>query len=187
MGTRQHGARAPPPGLGLWTRPTPPSKTRSCNIAQQYSCNLSPLSTQHCDQVPQMIGQGVKEWGEWAGHHNPESWKLLVCHALQHLLIGTKGSRYYFHTMKPHVISRYPLLPQPHISHSTLELQRSSISSMGQTEHSKSGRRSEGEGEVAQSCPTLCDLTGCSLPGSSVHGIFQARVLEWVAISFSNA
>ena len=41
------------------------------------------------------------------------------------------------------------------------------------------------ESEVAQSCPTLCDPMDCSLPGSSVHGIFQARVLEWVAISFS--
>ena len=40
-------------------------------------------------------------------------------------------------------------------------------------------------GEVAQSCPTLCDPTDCSLPGSSIHGIFQARILEWVAISFS--
>ena len=39
--------------------------------------------------------------------------------------------------------------------------------------------------EVAQSCPTLCDPVDCSLPGSSVHGIFQARILEWVAISFS--
>ena len=38
--------------------------------------------------------------------------------------------------------------------------------------------------EVAQSCPTLCDPMDCSLPGSSVHGIFQARVLEWVAMSF---
>ena len=41
------------------------------------------------------------------------------------------------------------------------------------------------ESEVAQSCPTLCDPMGCSLPGFSVHGIFQARVPEWVAISFS--
>ena len=41
------------------------------------------------------------------------------------------------------------------------------------------------ESEVAQSCPTLCNPTDCSLPGSSVHGIFQARVLEQVAISFS--
>ena len=39
--------------------------------------------------------------------------------------------------------------------------------------------------EVAQSCPTLCDPVDCSLPGSSAHGIFQARILEWVAISFS--
>ena len=42
------------------------------------------------------------------------------------------------------------------------------------------------ESEVAQSCPTLRDPMDCSLPGSSVHGIFQARVLEWVAIAFSN-
>ena len=41
------------------------------------------------------------------------------------------------------------------------------------------------ESEVAQSCPTLCDPMDCSLPGSSVCGIFQARVLEWVAIAFS--
>ena len=38
------------------------------------------------------------------------------------------------------------------------------------------------ESEVAQSCPTLSDHMDCSLPGSSIHGIFQARVLEWVAI-----
>ena len=42
------------------------------------------------------------------------------------------------------------------------------------------------ESEVAQSCPTLSDLFDYSLPGSSVHGIFQARVLEWGAITFSN-
>ena len=43
----------------------------------------------------------------------------------------------------------------------------------------------ESETEVAQSCPTLGDPMDCSLPSSSVHRIFQARVLEWVAISFS--
>ena len=41
------------------------------------------------------------------------------------------------------------------------------------------------ESEVAQLCPTLSDPMDCSLPGSSVHGIFQARVLEWGAIAFS--
>ena len=43
------------------------------------------------------------------------------------------------------------------------------------------------ESEVAQSCPTLSDPMDCSLPGPSVHGIFQARVLEWGAIAFSEA
>ena len=41
------------------------------------------------------------------------------------------------------------------------------------------------ESEVAQSCPTLSDPVDCSLPGSSIHGIVQARVLEWDAIAFS--
>ena len=41
------------------------------------------------------------------------------------------------------------------------------------------------ESEVVQSCPTLCNCMDCSLPGYSIHGIFQAKVLEWVAISFS--
>ena len=43
----------------------------------------------------------------------------------------------------------------------------------------------KGESEVTQSCPTLHDPMDCSLPGSSIHAIFQARVLEWVAIAFS--
>jgi len=43
----------------------------------------------------------------------------------------------------------------------------------------------ESEKEVAQSCPTLSDPMDSSLPGSSIHGIFQARVLEWGAIAFS--
>ena len=42
------------------------------------------------------------------------------------------------------------------------------------------------ESEVTQSCPTLSDPMDCSLPGSSVHGIFQARILEWVAVTFSD-
>ena len=41
------------------------------------------------------------------------------------------------------------------------------------------------ESEVAQSCPTLCDPVDCSLSGFSVHGILQARIPEWVTISFS--
>ena len=41
------------------------------------------------------------------------------------------------------------------------------------------------ESEIAQSCPTLSDPMDCSLPGSSIRGIFQSRVLEWGAIAFS--
>ena len=47
-------------------------------------------------------------------------------------------------------------------------------------------KKVKSESEVAQLCLTLSDPMDCSLPGSSIHGIFQARVLEWVAISFSN-
>ena len=43
------------------------------------------------------------------------------------------------------------------------------------------------ESEVTQSCPTLSDPMDCSLAGSSIHGIFQARVLEWGAIAFSKS
>ena len=50
--------------------------------------------------------------------------------------------------------------------------------------HSNAKEVSEGN-EVSQSCLTLCDPMDCSLPGSSVHGILQARILEWVAIPFS--
>ena len=46
-------------------------------------------------------------------------------------------------------------------------------------------RKVKSASEVAQSCPTLRDPMDCSLPGSSIHGIFQARVLEWGAIAFS--
>ena len=46
-------------------------------------------------------------------------------------------------------------------------------------------RKVKSESEVAESCPTLSDPMGCGPPGSSIHGIFQARVLEWGAIAFS--
>ena len=47
-------------------------------------------------------------------------------------------------------------------------------------------KKVKSESEVAQSCLTLCNPMDCSLPGSSVHGILQARVLEWGAIAFSD-
>ena len=53
------------------------------------------------------------------------------------------------------------------------------------TKVSQAMKVKESESEVAELCPTLCDPMDCSPPGSSVHGILQARILEWVAISFS--
>ena len=52
--------------------------------------------------------------------------------------------------------------------------------------HFRQCMKVKSESEVAQSCLTLSDPMDCSLPGSSVHGIFQARVLEWGAIAFSD-
>ena len=46
--------------------------------------------------------------------------------------------------------------------------------------------KGKSESEDAQSCPTPSDPKECSLPGSSIHGIFQAKVLEWGAVAFSN-
>ena len=54
-----------------------------------------------------------------------------------------------------------------------------------QRQQIESNYRYESESEVTQSCPTLCNPVDCSPPGSSVHEILQARILEWVAISFS--
>ena len=54
------------------------------------------------------------------------------------------------------------------------------------TEQLNNNKPTGEEIEVAQSCLTLCDPVDCSPPGSSIHGIHQARILEWVAISFSS-
>ena len=73
-------------------------------------------------------------------------------------------------------------------------LEREGVLQVGRkqsTEHFLQSHKEDGfnlwsESEVAQLCLTLCDHMDCSLPGSSIHGIFQARVLEWIAISFSS-
>ena len=73
-------------------------------------------------------------------------------------------------------------LPNPGIEPGSPELQVDSLLSESPEGWSVHGGS---ESEVAQSCPTLSDPRDCSPPGSSVHGISQARILEWGAISFS--
>ena len=71
---------------------------------------------------------------------------------------------YIYHTYIFHILFLYNLLQDTEYSYTVKET----------------------ESEVAQSCPTLCDPMDSSLPGFSVHGIFQARVLEWVVISLTS-
>ena len=72
----------------------------------------------------------------------------------------------------------------PGIKPRSLALQADSLPTEPPGKPNNKGKERK-KSEVAQWCPTLCYPVDCSLPGSSVHGIFQARVLEWVAISFS--
>ena len=76
-----------------------------------------------------------------------------------------------------------PLVPWGLLPPSLLVIARSQV--ISDAEPTFLSASWESESEVAQSCPTLCDPMDCSPPGSSVYGIFQARVLEWAAISFS--
>ena len=66
---------------------------------------------------------------------------------------------------------------------STGKARQGGLNSWGLASLNHASRRSGNE--VTQSCPTPCDPTNCSPPGSSIHGIFPARILEWVAISIS--
>ena len=61
-------------------------------------------------------------------------------------------------------------------------LEHASISDRNGNQYNYFRKLHSSESEIAQSCPTLCNPMDCSLPGSSIHGIFQARVLEWIAI-----
>ena len=81
-----------------------------------------------------------------------------------------------------------PNIPYPQHSNLPLfsSLQRTCLPGDHLKEKWKEGKKErKQEREVTQSCLTLCDPMGCSPPGSSARGIFQARILEWVAISFS--
>ena len=68
--------------------------------------------------------------------------------------------------------------------HHLLVLSVSQPSAISQSISGGPQGRTAAAAKSLQSCPTLCDPTGCSPPGSPIHGIFQARVLEWVAIAF---
>ena len=98
------------------------------------------------------------------------------------LKMGLKSLRIGEISKEESVVKKIEHCPEHHI---VLWSRYCYIISILQDEKLKLGKGYVKWSEVAQSCPTLCDPMDCSLPGFSVHGIFQARVLEWVAISFS--
>ena len=71
--------------------------------------------------------------------------------------------------------------------HSNVKNRQMLVFKMENSGHKLRSKAAASATKSLQSCPTLCDPTDCSLPGFSVHGILQARTLEWVAISFSKA
>ena len=76
-----------------------------------------------------------------------------------------------------------PLVPSPGFHHPCLDYHSTSQVTITPRPHSSTSSRNMSL--VAQVCPSLCDPMDCSPPGSSAHGILQARILEWVAICFS--
>ena len=74
-----------------------------------------------------------------------------------------------------------------HCKATVLQFKKNPMINHNRNEHLKKSIYAAAAAKSIQSCPTLCDPIDGSPPGSSIHGILQARVLEWVAISFSNA
>ena len=104
-------------------------------------------------------------------------------HNCQCLLLIAKGN------CKPKFLSHLSCSYRS-ILHTTVQLRKQGASRVWNTRYWTVHQKTcfsipLSESEVTQSCLTLCGPMDCSLPGSSVHGIFQVRVLEWVAISFS--
>ena len=99
------------------------------------------------------------------------------CHALLQEIFPTQGSNLHLLCLLHRQVGSLPLAPGVGRIGERCFCFCFLISTYSATSESES------ETEVAQSCLTLCDPMGCSPPGSSVHGILQARILEWVATS----
>ena len=105
-----------------------------------------------------------------------------------HYLGGFKGMIIF--SFFPSLIFKEHIPPTRQTHYVFLKNEEPKITWSDQTKKTRISRtlffffESESESEVAQSCPTLCNPMDYNLPGSSLHGILQARVLEWVAISF---
>ena len=114
------------------------------------------------------------------------------CHVLLQGIFPTQGSnpglphcRWILHCLSHQGSLRIWEWVAYRFSRGTSQLRNQTRISYNAGGFSTSWATTEAQSEVIQLCLTLCDPMDCSLPGSSVHGIFQARILEWGAISFS--
>ena len=120
-------------------------------------------------------------WPELYVHYNSLSYALSSLHCMSALTI--KENSALFNCLECPLEDRDKCLL---FCDTSANLTPSKVSFPSQTPKSYWLCTCWSESTFALSCPTLCNPMDCSLPGSSIHGIFQARVLEWIAISFSN-
>ena len=126
------------------------------------------MQTLRCGRLHLVPGLGIEPWPPILGAQSLSPWTTrevpnLILYDAWIALLSEKPTNQRYKRRWRKVIKTSLVFPAPSAYHELL---------------------GEWVNEVAQSCPTLCDPLDCSLPGSSVHEIFQARILEWVAISF---
>ena len=137
-------------------------------VWEGITCNCEYLGARN-------FGCHFREWLPHCGSHHYYS-LLLICCGNTHVLSGTfrKERETWVLSLQDRFLKLWEFcLPITLYTQDSYDTQQ------------KSSGYFKKEREVGQSCPTLCDPVHCGLPGFSIHAIFQERVLEWVAISFS--
>ena len=136
-----------------------------------------------------------KNWCFWTVVLEKTLESPLICKEIQP--VHSKGDQFWVFFGRTDAKAETPILWPPHAKSWLIGKDSDAGRDWGQekgtTEDERAGWHHRLNGHAAaaaaakllQSCPTLCDPMDCSLPGSSIHGIFQARVMEWGAIAFS--
>ena len=133
-----------------------------------------------------LSSQSLPKWsiclGHLTGNANPKRKSYFLAELS---IIKNLGQKLNKDNSWYHISNRWVILATSSLEASTCRLRTGEKAAAWERSSPQDLERKTKWSEVAQSCPTLCDPMDSSLPGSFVHGIFQARILEWVAISFS--